>query len=99
LSANRTITPAGVVDYITNENRPTLVIQSLKAGDTHHKTDDDEELITPPHLIGVKGREFISLKIYFPKVSKNFKVVNCRASLDYIRRLREENADDSEGEE
>lgn len=99
LSANRTITPPGVPEYVTNENRPTLVIQSLIAGETKSKDDDDPNVATPDHLKNTKGRDFLSLKIYFPKVTKDFKAVNCRASLDYLRRLREEYADDSEGEE
>ena len=98
LTANRTITPAGVADFITNENRPTLVIQSLIAGDIHHKDITDNMTNIPKHLVGISGREFISLKIYFPKVSRDFKVVTCVASFDYIRRLMEEQADESEME-
>jgi hypothetical protein len=99
LTAHRTITPAGVVDYVVSDERPTLVIQSLVAGDIHHKENDDKSIGIPKHLEGVTGREFISLKIYFPKVTLDFKVVSCIASLDYIRRLKEEQADDSEVEE
>lgn len=99
LTANRTITPPGVIDYVARDDRPTLVIQSLIAGEIHHKDDNDKELVIPKHLLGVTGRKFISLKIYFPKVSRDFEVKSYIASQDYIRRLREEQADESELED
>jgi hypothetical protein len=99
LTAHRTITPAGVADYVTRDDRATLVIQSLVAGEIDLEGNNDKGTVIPDHLQGVSGREFISLKIYFPKVTRDFKVVSCIASLDYIRRLKEEQSDESEVED
>lgn len=95
LSNNRTVTAAGAANLVKSEEKPTLLINCLTA-----KWLDKKENVAlsdiPDHLRGVLGKTFVGIKVYFPKVSRNFKPVTVVATLDYIRKLKEENLDDSE---
>jgi hypothetical protein len=97
LSQNRSVTTGSVTSLITNDSVPTLLIQSLKTGNFKHKRNS--EALIPPHLNNQSGREFIALKIFFPKVTKDFRAISFIASLDYLNKIRKEQADDSEDDE
>lgn len=96
LAQNRSVTTGSVTSLITNDSVPTLLIQSLITGKYKHK---NAEVVVPSHLIGQSGREFIGLKIYFPKVTKDFRAISFIASLDYLNKIKKEQADESEDDE
>jgi hypothetical protein len=99
LTANRTVTPGGAASLIVNTDIPTLLIQVLQAGEIKHKKGVTDDIETPQHLKFAKGREFISLKIYFPVVNNKFEAISFVATQDYLEKLRKEQRDDSEIEE
>ena len=98
LTANRTVTPGVAIELIKAQDKPSLLIQHLCAGDIYKRNEKDELIAIPEHLLNVKGREFVAIKIFFP-MTNNFKVVTCRATVDYVKKFQEENADESEVEE
>ena len=99
LTANRTVTPGGAASLVINKNIPTLLIQALRAGDFRHKKDDPIDIKIPDHLIDVPGKEFLSLKIYFPDVDNVIEPFSFVATKDYLDRLKKEQSDESEIEE
>lgn len=99
LTANRTVTPGGAASLVVNKSIPTLLIQALRAGDFRHKKGDPADTQIPDHLKEVPGREFLSLKIYFPDVDKTIEAFSFVASKDYLEKLKREQSDESEIEE
>lgn len=99
LTANRTVTPGSAASLILNTTIPTLLIQVLQAGDIRNKKGSSVDIEVPSHLKLVKGREFVSLKIYFPVVDNKFEAISFVASQDYLEKLRKEQSDESEVEE
>jgi len=99
LAQNRSVTTGSVTSLVTNEQVPTLLIQSLVSGEIKHKKASDPSLETPQHLQKQKGREFIGLKIFFPKVTKDFRAISFIATLDYLNKISKEQADESEDDE
>jgi hypothetical protein len=99
LTANRTVTPGGAATLVTDKNRPTLLIQALRAGEYRHKKGDPTDIKIPDHLLNVEGKEYISLKIYFPDVDKTVEAFSFVATKDYLERLKREQSDESEAEE
>jgi hypothetical protein len=99
LTANRTVTPGGAASLVINKNVPTLLIQALRVGDFHRKKDDPVEIKKPDHLLDAPGKEFISVKIYFPDVDKTIEPFSFFATKDYLERLKKEQSDESEVEE
>jgi hypothetical protein len=97
LSQNRSVTTGSVASLITNDSVPTLLIQSLKAGKFNHKKNAEE--IIPPHLENKSGKEFIGIKIFFPKVTKDFRAISFIATLDYLNKIMKEQEDESEDDE
>jgi len=97
LAQNRSVTTGNVTSLITNDSVPTLLIQSLMTGKFQHKKNAD--VITPKHLENQYGREFIAVKIFFPKVTKDFRAISFIATLDYLNKIKKEQADDSEDDE
>lgn len=99
LTANRTVTPGGAASLVTNKNIPTLLVQVLRAGEYRHKKSDPADTPTPEHLSKAPGKEFVSLKIYFPDVDKTVEAFSFVATKDYLEKLKREQSDESEVEE
>lgn len=97
LSQNRSVTSGSVTSLITNDSVPTLLIQSLRAGKFKHKKNSEE--IIPPHLEKKSGKEFIGIKIFFPKVTKDFRAISFIVTLDYLNKIMKEQEDESEDDE
>jgi hypothetical protein len=99
LAQNRSVTTGNVTSLVTNDHVPTLLIQSLVTGEIKHKKGSDPNQKIPLHLQDQKGREFIGLKIFFPKVTKDFRAISFIATLDYLNKIAKEQADESEDDE
>lgn len=99
LTANRTVTPGGAASLVTNKNIPTLLVQVLRAGEFRHKKSDPADTPIPEHLSKAPGKEFVSLKIYFPDVDKTVEAFSFVATKDYLEKLKREQSDESEVEE
>lgn len=99
LAQNRSVTTGSVTSLVVNDRVPTLLIQSLATGDIKHKKGSNLGSETPPHLQNQKGKEFIGLKIFFPKVTEDFRAISFIATLDYLNKISKEQADESEDDE
>ena len=66
---------------------------------TRHKKDDPIDIEIPDHLIDAPGKEFLSIKIYFPDVDNAIEPFSFVATKDYLERLKKEQSDESEIEE
>lgn len=97
LTANRTVTPGGAASLV--KNKPTLLVQVLRAGEFRNKKTDPTDTPKPEHLINAPGKEFVSLKIYFPDVDKTVEAFSFVATKDYLEKLKREQSDESEAEE